>query len=225
MNLKLAASKQLKQATLQFQVRCGGFFQAKRVQANKTEQEVANFLKVSVEALRDYESGKEGIPLSCVYSLSNCLSIPSEEIMELHLDFEEQACLKRFGAQEFFGNGDIGETIRCARETVFLTVNEIAELVSSTGDSFSIEDVLLYENGGKEPPIDFWKNFCRLTHLHHDALDGYSRWLHLDQVSTAFNVGEIRFPLREEILKALDEHQAAREAKEYKSLYLIESFS
>lgn len=224
MNLKLMVSEQLKRATLQFQIRCGAFFRVKRLQANKIEDEAADHLGVSRQVLLDYESGKEGIPLNHVHFLSIYLGIPPEEILELHLDFEGRAVLKPFREQELWRSCDIGAVIRHARETVSLTPNEVADLISTPSHSVSENDILLLESGKQEPPIEVWIKFCRTIHLPIEAIDGYSLWDHLKGVSLAFKAGKIRFPIRQEVLNVLDEYQAAHDENHYKSLYLMQIF-
>ncbi len=67
----------------EFQIRSGRFFRERRIRALLTEEEVSNYLGVSVQMLRAYELGLSPIPLDNVYALSNCLNIPPDEVMEL----------------------------------------------------------------------------------------------------------------------------------------------
>ncbi len=211
----------LKAATHRFQVRCGAFFRAKRILRDRSEEDVAEFLKISVQTLRDYESGKEAIPLYRVDGLSIYLEIPPEEIMELHLDLEKKIMPKPPFEERFAEGRDVGKVVHQARKTVFLSPSSLARLLSRSGDEISEEEVLQIENGTKPASLKFWESFCALVHLSVDSVEGYSRLEHLTRISDGLKNNSLRFPVGSKLLIALESYQIAHEVNEYKVSYLL----
>lgn len=67
------------------------FFRERRIQAGLTEMQVVRDLGLeSVELLREYEAGTTPIPLDDVFTLTNLLNIPPEDVMALIYDVYSQ---------------------------------------------------------------------------------------------------------------------------------------
>lgn len=54
-----------------------------RLDAQLSEETVAQYVGVSISTLKAYETATKSIPLSHVYALSNCLNISPDVIVQL----------------------------------------------------------------------------------------------------------------------------------------------
>ena len=219
---KAPTANNFERTILEFQIRCGAYFHEKRLHAKKTEKEVANHLKISVQTLRDYETGKTGIPLCGAHSLSNYLGIPADEIMELFHELKERIKPTPFYKQDFLVDKGIGAIIKAARDTLSLTSDDIIQLLSNERFILSKDELLRLEAGRAAPSSDFWLHFCRVLHLNLDAVHGYSRWQHLALVHAALKRDEIRIPLNPKVLTALSDYKTALEEHWKKISYLAD---
>jgi transcriptional regulator with XRE-family HTH domain len=213
--------ERVKAAMQRFQVTCGGFFREKRLLQNRTEEEVAGFLRVSAQTIRDYESGNEAIPLHQVDALSRYLRIPPEEILQLHLNLEKAIMPDLVSERNLTESRDIGKIVQQARKTLFLSGETLAKILSHSGYPISEQELSWIESGEVNASSSFWHAFCTLLHLDLDAVRGYSRWKHLTEFNAAFRKNEVRFPIGSELLNALENHQHATEAHNFKLAYLL----
>lgn len=213
--------EQAKAATIQFQIACGAFFREKRQLQRKTEDEVAEYLKITVEVIRAYESGKEAIPLDQVDALSKFLQIPHDEIMALHLQLEKKIMPQTQAEQQLIGARNAGKVVQQVRKTLFLSIKELASLLSKAGYPATESEIREIESGASLASAEFWMSFCSLCHLDLDSARRYSRSQHLANLCEAFKYDEIRIPVNSKLLNALEKYQAVIEANSYKLWYLF----
>ncbi len=64
--------------------RVGSFLRDKRISAGVSEWEILQYMPdMTLNEIRDYESGRKAIPVSYVYAMSNRLNIAPQEIQQL----------------------------------------------------------------------------------------------------------------------------------------------
>ncbi|MCM0605936.1 MAG: helix-turn-helix transcriptional regulator [Xanthomonadaceae bacterium] len=210
----------IKQSTLQFQKDCGIFFKNYRINRKKSEEEVAEYLEVSIEQLKKYESGIEGFPLVDIYCLSNILDIRQDEIIKLHQDLES----KHFPNIKFDANliavPKASDILRSARITLCLRQPEVLESLKGKGHKITEKTLYDIEDGLLELNLELWTNLCVILHLGFDSYRGYSEAQHLSNVSKAFDDGKLQFKPSQELLEKLVNHHTTRYVNYMKSVYL-----
>jgi transcriptional regulator with XRE-family HTH domain len=213
--------QQARAATTEFQIECGAFFRDKRVSRGKTPGEVAEFLKVDPQLIEEYESGKEAIPLDQVDALSRFLGIPFTEIMELHLKLERKMMPSSQPEPHPVDARNVGKVLQQARKTLFLSLMDLAHLLSKHGYPITEGDLKRLENGTDAASAEFWLSFCSLCHLDLDSARTYSRTQHLLRLCEAYRTGELRIPMSSKLHNSFEKFQATNEANHYKLSYLF----
>ncbi|MFL5814653.1 MAG: helix-turn-helix domain-containing protein [Bdellovibrionia bacterium] len=212
--------EQAKAATIEFQIECGTFFREKRVLRGKTEGEVAEFLKLAPQVILDYESGKEAIPLDQVDALSRFLEIPFKEIMELHLRLEEKIMPSPPPQQKSLDAQDLGKVVLETRKTLFLSLKDLAQLLSKSGFPITEEALTRIEEGSEVASAEFWLSFCSLCHLELNSARTYSRPEHLMRLYEAYRKNKLRIPMSSKLQNSFEKFHAAHEANSYMLSYL-----
>lgn len=218
--------QQAKAETIRFQIECGAFFRKYRALRGNTEGEVAEILRVDVQFIHDYESGKKAIPLDQVDALARFLAIPFDEIMELHLKLEKKLMPlspseKSQPEQSQVDARLVGKVVQQVRKALFLSEMDLALLLSKSGYAITQKEIETIESGAEPASAEFWVSFCHQCHLDLDSARSYSHFQHFARLYEAYKSNALRIPAGSKLINSIKKFQDANEAESYKLWYLF----
>jgi hypothetical protein len=140
----------------------------------------------------------------------------NEELFELKASFPTPLF-----EQNIVGKGNPALVMKAARETVDLSPAELVFALTRFGYELDESEYLLLEKNPSSLSTDFWLQFCRLLHLPLESYRGYSRWWHLAMIQVCLEYHDCRFPIKDSLIKAVDEYKVARNnhAKQIQLIY------